>query len=386
MASHDSPTDSSAPPSRSAGGAVIGQLILIFGITLVFWNSGLRMPQVLPRNIGTNTGVDDLFWIIFGVTGFFFLLTEGMLIYFCVRYRAKPGGKAVHTHGSHALELAWTLIPGCILFVLAVMQTGVWSENKYMTAMPNEKEAVVVQVLGKQFQWFFRYAGSDGEFGTADDITSADKLHVPVDRDVIVRLQTLDVLHSFWLPNLRLKQDLVPGQTIPQWFKAVETGKYEIVCAELCGSGHTTMRGELHVHSAEDFAAWKAKQFEGSGEHIPDKDPNWKYWYAPRQEASPRKSPTQPTAKTTTRTSITSRVVSGRSGFSATTTRSSANSSCSRRCCGRCSAARWPSWCASRSPGPTRPTRSSATGSSRPTRARCRSSGTTWRSPCTPRS
>jgi len=288
MASHDShlPHDETAAPDKKAGGAVIGLLILLVGMTLVFWNSGLRMPEVLPRNIGTNTGVDDLFWLIFGVTGFFFLLTEGLLIYFCVKYRAKPGGKSQHSHGNHALELAWTLIPGCILFVLAVLQTGVWSENKYMSEMPNEKDAIVVQVLGKQFQWFFRYPGSDGKFGTADDITSSDKLHVPVNRDVIVRLQTIDVLHSFWLPNLRLKQDLVPGLTIPQWFKALETGKYEIVCAELCGSGHTTMRGELFVDTEEEFAAWKAKQFEAVGEHLPEKDPNWKHWYQRVQEAS----------------------------------------------------------------------------------------------------
>jgi len=282
MASHDSPPS----PARKPGGAVVGLLILVFGMTLVFWNSGMRVPEVMPPNIGTNTGVDDLFWIIFGVTGFFFVLTEGLLIYFCVRYRAKPGGKSTHTHGSHVLELAWTFIPGAILFVLAVMQTGIWSESKYRTEMPDENEALVVQVLGKQFEWHFRYAGSDGEFGTADDITSATTLHVPVNRDVIVRLQTLDVLHSFWLPNLRLKQDLVPGLTIPQWFKALETGEYEIVCAELCGSGHTTMRGELHIHTEEEFAVWKAKQFEAAGEHIPEKDTNWKFWYQPIQEAS----------------------------------------------------------------------------------------------------
>ena len=211
-----------------------------------------------------------------------------------MRYRKKPGGKPVHTHGNHALELAWTFIPGCILFVLAVMQTGVWSENKYKSEMPDAeaKETVVVQVIGKQFEWHFRYPGSDNTFGTADDITSSGALHVPVNRDVIVRLQTLDVLHSFWLPNLRLKQDLVPGMTIPQWFKVLpgenneNLGKYEIVCAELCGSGHTKMRGQLFVDTEEEFAAWKAKQFEAMGEHLPEKDPNWKYWYQPVQEAS----------------------------------------------------------------------------------------------------
>ena len=288
MASHDSPplSDQRAPAARKPGGAVVGLLIFLVGMSLVVWSGGFRMPAVLPENVGTNTAVDDLFWLIFGVTGFFFLLTEGLLVYYCVKYRRKPGGKAAHMHGNHTLELVWTFIPGLILFVLAVMQTGVWSDSKYKSAMPDPeaKETVVIQVLGKQFEWHFRYAGPDGKFRTADDITSLGEMHVPVDRDVIVRLQTKDVLHSFWLPNLRLKQDLVPGITIPQWFKAIKTGRYEIVCAELCGAGHTTMRGVLMIDTDEDFEAWKKKQY--AGEHIPDKDANWKFWYQPSQEAS----------------------------------------------------------------------------------------------------
>jgi len=282
--SHDSPP----PPARNPGGAVIGLLIFLVGMSLVVWTGGLRMPAVLPENIGTNTAVDDLFWIIFGVTGFFFLLTEGLLVYYCVKYRRKPGQKAQPMHGNHTLELIWTFIPGVILFVLAVMQTGVWSQNKYKSEMPDPeaKETIVVQVFGKQFEWHFRYPGPDGEFKTADDITSGGELHVPVDHDVIVRLQTKDVLHSFWLPNLRLKQDLVPGLTIPQWFKPIKTGRYEIVCAELCGAGHTRMRGLLFVQTAEEFEAWKKKQYEKNGEHIADKDENWKFWYQRVQEAS----------------------------------------------------------------------------------------------------
>ncbi|MEM8883543.1 MAG: hypothetical protein AAGD14_05720, partial [Planctomycetota bacterium] len=167
---------------------------------------------------------------------------------------------------------------GLILFVLAVMQTGEWSKLKYKSAMPAEEEALVVQVFGKQFEWYFRYHGPDGEFGTSDDITSPFHLHIPKDKDIIVQLQTMDVLHSFWLPNVRLKQDLVPGQTILQWFKCIKTGSYEIVCAELCGSGHTKMGADMHVHEQADFDNWLAEQ-AAKGEHIPEKDPIWKFWY-----------------------------------------------------------------------------------------------------------
>ncbi|MEM8885134.1 MAG: hypothetical protein AAGD14_13780, partial [Planctomycetota bacterium] len=98
MASHDSPP----PPPRKPGGAVIGLMIFLLGMTVVIFSSGYRVPAVLPENIGTYTGVDTLFWVIFWVTGFFFVLTEGLLIYYCVKYRAREGGKAVHTHGNHA--------------------------------------------------------------------------------------------------------------------------------------------------------------------------------------------------------------------------------------------------------------------------------------------
>jgi len=280
MASHDSQPES----PRKAGGAVIGLLLFLGGMTIVLFSSGFRVPRVLPVNIGTYTGVDTLFWLIFGVTGFFFLLTEGLLIYFCVKYRAKDGGKAIHSHGNHALELSWTLIPGTILFILAVMQTGSWSDLKYKSSMPDADKALHVQVLGRQFEWHFRYAGADGLFGTTDDVVSPYHLHVPVDRDVIVHLQTLDVLHSFWLPNVRLKQDLVPGMTIQQWFKCVKTGDYEVVCAELCGEGHTKMKGYFHVHPTEEFDAWLKKEKAEQGEHRPEDDNHWKFWQAKRKE------------------------------------------------------------------------------------------------------
>jgi cytochrome c oxidase subunit 2 len=275
MASNDSPPET----PRKAGGAVIGLLIFLAGMTIVLFSSGLRVPQVLPENIGTYKDVDTLFWLIFWVTGFFFVLTEGLLVYYLVKYRAKEGGKAIHSHGNHSLEMLWSIVPGVILFGLAVMQTGSWSQLKYKSAMPDEDQSIVVQCIGRQFEWHFRYPGEDKEFGTADDVVSPFHLYIPVDRDVIVQLQTLDVLHSFWLPNVRLKQDLVPGMTIPQWFKCLKTGDYEIVCAELCGSGHTKMRGEMHVLSQEDFDAWLKKEKAEQGDHIPADDNHWKSWY-----------------------------------------------------------------------------------------------------------
>lgn len=233
---------------------------------------GADLFNLGPENIGTyGHEVDHLFRLINWFTLGAFVITQGLLLWFLFRYRARPGGKAVYTHGNHRLELIWTLVPGAILFWLAVYQFGTWREIK--VTMPPPSEGLVVQVMAKQYEWHFRYAGPDGKFDTDDDLLTLNFLHVPVDTKVTVQIRSQDVLHSFFLPNLRLKQDAVPGLTIHQWFEAKKTteqarkerGKesfnFEIACAELCGLGHTRMRGFLVVHSKEGFFAWADREY-----------------------------------------------------------------------------------------------------------------------------
>ncbi|MEE8104407.1 MAG: cytochrome c oxidase subunit II [Planctomycetota bacterium] len=281
----DSGTESSSAP----GAALIGFLVVLGGMLLIFANStGFKLlPPLLPKAISTYAeDMDFLFWVIFWLTGFFFVLTEGLLIYFCIRFRAKDGGKAEHTHGNHKLELIWTFIPGVILFFLAIFQLGLWGDIKVVSKMPAEDDPNVqhIQVFAKQFEWYFRYPGADGEFGTKDDLTTLAELRVPVNKKVRIQMRTRDVLHSFFLPNARLKQDLLPGHTVPQWFEITETGKYDLMCAELCGAGHTRMSGSLIVLSQEDFDAWAKEAAEtsaGFGGHNPDslkREPIWYWW------------------------------------------------------------------------------------------------------------
>jgi cytochrome c oxidase subunit 2 len=113
-----------------------------------------------------------------------------------------------------------------------------------------------VEVTGRQFEWRLRYPGPDGKIGTRDDIHHVNDLHLPVDTDILIDLESMDVLHSFFVPNLRIKQDAIPGSTIPVWFRATETGTFDLVCAELCGWGHYKMRGRLTVESKEDYRRW----------------------------------------------------------------------------------------------------------------------------------
>jgi len=282
-ASHEPPAAAPPPPRSSKPGAVvIGFLVFLVGEVIILANSGISLPRVLPERISTYAkDVDDLFYVILAITGFFFLLTEGLLIYFIVKYRAREGGRATHTHGSHALELTWTFIPGLILFGLAVYQTGTWGDIKFQGKMPSEDDpnVEVIQVFAKQFEWHFRYAGKDGQFGTADDVWKKAEVHVPVGRPVVVHLQTRDVLHSFWLPNVRLKQDVVPGRTIKQWFQVEKAGDWPVVCAELCGNNHTTMQARLISQPEAEYQAWLEAQ-PGTG--IPPEDRTdwsmWKYW------------------------------------------------------------------------------------------------------------
>jgi cytochrome c oxidase subunit 2 len=117
----------------------------------------------------------------------------------------------------------------------------------------------VVQVTAKQFNWQVTYPGPDGKFGTADDKTLLDEMHVPVGKPIRVNLRSQDVIHSFFVPQFRIKQDAVPGREIGVWFEVTKTGKYEWPCAELCGFGHSGMRGWVFVHSAEDYSKWAAE-------------------------------------------------------------------------------------------------------------------------------
>ncbi len=213
----------------------------------------------LIENISTFGGeVDLMFLVVLVVTGVAFFLVEGVLIYFLIRYRHREGQKAIYIHGNRRVEIMWTVIPGLMLFGLAVYQYGAWTRIKI--DRPDESDAVMISVESDQFEWFAMYPGPDGELETADDIEAPiNVIHVPINQPVILRLTSRDVLHSFFVPVLRLKQDAIPGTIIPVWFEATKAGEYEIVCAELCGLGHYRMRGRLIVENETDFQTWLAE-------------------------------------------------------------------------------------------------------------------------------
>jgi cytochrome c oxidase subunit 2 len=138
----------------------------------------------------------------------------------------------------------------------------VWANIKSDRSFPDD--ALTLRVVAKQFEWNITYPGADGELDTGDDFTVRNQLHLPANEPVVVRLEAEDVIHSFFVPELRVKQDAVPGMTIPVWFEATGTGDFEIACAELCGLGHYRMRASVTIHDPADFQSWHASQASGS--------------------------------------------------------------------------------------------------------------------------
>jgi len=237
--------------------------------TLIFWISWagdvpssdalVTMPWYrhwLPEDVSSfGHKVDSLFYFILILTGLVFVVTEVALAMFIWQYDARRNTRpAVFTHGSHNLEVIWTILPAATLIFIALHQMDAWAEAKLKVGQP--VDPFVVEVTGRQFEWRIKYPGPDGQLETPDDVTTVNSLHLPVGANILVKLKSQDVLHSFFLPNLRVKQDAVPGMVQNVWFQPVKTGQYDIVCAELCGWGHYKMRGELVIQSPDDFQKW----------------------------------------------------------------------------------------------------------------------------------
>jgi len=206
----------------------------------------------LPRDVSEHgRTIDHLFMFILYLTGVVFVATQLALVYFSWKYDATSSQEpAKFTHGSHVLEIVWTILPAVTLLFIAIYQMEAWAAAKlHPPDMP-----FTVEVTGRQFNWDFRYPGADNELYTEDDIVRTDgKLYLPVNETVLLKINSTDVLHSFFLPNLRVKQDVVPGMEQAMWFKSKRQGDFDIVCAELCGWGHYKMKGRVYFLPRSEY-------------------------------------------------------------------------------------------------------------------------------------
>ncbi len=217
--------------------------------------------------------------------GALFIGWSAFFTYVLIRFRRGRNPVASHegvTSGiSTHLEFAVVLIEAVLLIGFAV---PLWA--KRVNEFPADKDAILVHAIGQQFNWTFHLPGPDGVFGRRDldlvtnsnplgldpsdpagkdDLTALGELHVPVDRNVIMDVSSKDVIHDFDIPGMRIAQDAIPGQVIPMWFKPIKTGSYEVVCAQLCGLGHYSMKGMLVVDTPADYQAWLKERMELSG-------------------------------------------------------------------------------------------------------------------------
>jgi cytochrome c oxidase subunit 2 len=220
--------------------------------------------------------VDRELHLTLAIAGAAFVLAHIVLGIMIWRFPARKSGPANYWHESRGMEISWTLVTAAIFIGLGLQGSRIWART-YLTEPPSN--SLAIEVTGQQFAWHVRYPGPDGKFGrtrpdkvddtegnyiglddadpaAADDITADNVVAVPVNRPVKLTLRSRDVVHSFFVPVLRVKQDAVPGMTIPIQFTATKVGAYDLVCAELCGLLHYEMHAKFLVMTDADFSAW----------------------------------------------------------------------------------------------------------------------------------
>jgi cytochrome c oxidase subunit 2 len=202
--------------------------------------------------------MDMIFYVILAVTGVILVGVQVTLVYFMIRYRGREGRRASYIEGSTKAEVIWTVIPSLFIIGIAVASQSVWSEIKNPERFPTD--GLELNIEARQFAWGITYPGADGELGSEDDFKRFNELHVPVDRPVVFNLTSVDVVHSFFVPEFRIKQDAVPGLNTRAWFEATVVGEYELACAELCGVAHGLMKGKVIVLPQDEFDSWLAAQ------------------------------------------------------------------------------------------------------------------------------
>jgi len=256
-------------------------LFIIWLITLVSTYFFAVKRWWLPATAALNgPAIDNQFMFTYIAMGVVFLAAQLALGYFVWKFRDRNDGREVeYSHGNTKMEIVWTTLTAILFIGLNLTGSKIWADARFR---PAAADSVKVEVTGLQFAWYFRYPGPDGKFGRTkpdledasvgnavgidpDDPSSKDDLvtgtmYLPVNREADLTLRAEDVIHSFFVPAMRFKQDAVPGLLIHMHFTPTKVGDYEIACAELCGLGHYKMHGILKVVSQDDFDKWIAGQ------------------------------------------------------------------------------------------------------------------------------
>lgn len=237
----------------------------------------------LPPNYSTNgAGIDNLIMVVHYFMLILFVGWGVYLLYCLIKFRERPGHESDltvrHFPIPKYIEIAIVLVETCLLVFFSY---PIWARVK--SEFPPEDKALHIKIVAEQFAWNIHYPGADGKFGNTkielidgtnpigldkedpaskDDVVTINQLNIPVNKPIIIDLTSKDVIHSFFLPVMRVKQDIIPGMSIPVWFEATHTGEFEIGCAQLCGLGHYRMRGALNVMTQEQWNSWMAEELK----------------------------------------------------------------------------------------------------------------------------
>ena len=235
----------------------------------------------LPIQASAHAGeIDQMIILIHYMMAVLFVGWGAFYVYTLIRFRASANPTAHYTgvtsHTSTYLEWGVAVIEAVLLVGFAI---PAWADR--VNEFPPDEEATVIHMIGKQFEWHSHYPGADGRFGqrdislitptnvigldrsspnAADDIVTVNQLNMPVDKPIIVYLSSQDVIHSFGIAEMRVKQDAIPGIQVPVWWLPTEVGDYEVNCSQLCGLGHYRMRGFTSVMTQADYDAWLAEE------------------------------------------------------------------------------------------------------------------------------
>ncbi len=269
--------------------AILFLLFLIIGGAAFAWSFKEYKPEfMIPVGSVHGKWIETMFWTSMLVIGFVFVVTQVLLFYYSYKYQFQEDKKAYYYPHNNKLEIIWTMIPAVVMAVLVFSGWKNWTK----ITNPAPTDAVVVEIVGKQFNWLVRYPGLDNQLGKVkhtlidaenefgydfsdpkaeDDIVQPSEVHIPKGRAVLFKIRSRDVIHDVYQPHFRVQMHAVPGMPTRFWFVPTKTtaemaeltGKpdfqYEIACSQICGQGHFGMRMTLIVDEPEDYDAWMAK-------------------------------------------------------------------------------------------------------------------------------
>lgn len=234
--------------------ASVGVALVILVAAIVSGETGVRTPySTISPNATAADDIQGLYELIFWMAAVVFIGVQALIVYTALRFKRRPNvtERPPQVHGHRTLEIAWTIIPALILLVILIPTI----QTMYETDAEAQEGDIIVDVYGKQWWWEIHYEGLAADGGP---LVTANELVLPVGREVVFRLHSNNVIHSFWVPQLAGKMDVIPGHETRLSFTPRETGDYYGECAEFCGIQHAWMRFEIKVVEEEQFGAWVA--------------------------------------------------------------------------------------------------------------------------------